>query len=33
MKMSNDYYPYLCGGILFNLLIEAKKLQLVLGKN
>lgn len=23
--MSNKYYPYLCGGILLNLLIEAKK--------
>ena len=25
MKMSNEHYPYLCGGILLNLLIEAKK--------
>lgn len=24
MKMSNEHYPYLCGGILLNLLIEAK---------
>ena len=23
--MSNEHYPYLCGGILLNLLIEAKK--------
>ena len=22
--MSNEHYPYLCGGILLNLLIEAK---------
>ena len=25
MKMSNEHYPYLCGGILLNLLIKAKK--------
>ena len=23
--MSNEHYPYLCGGILLNLLIKAKK--------
>ena len=28
MKMSNEHYPYLCGGILLNLLIEAKKTSL-----
>ena len=26
--MSNEHYPYLCGGILLNLLIEAKKTSL-----
>lgn len=28
MKMSNEHYPYLCGGILLNLLIEAKKTEI-----
>ena len=33
MKMSNEHYPYLCGGILLNLLIESKKTSITSKEN